>query len=62
MWRKLTYRTGVEALKLVAPLGGLQGHVLAEAGMEAEGEWEAVSHPLPLLEASTCCFYVQQHL
>lgn len=37
MWRKLTYRTGVEALKLVAPLGGLQGHVLAEAGMEAEG-------------------------
>lgn len=58
----VTYRTGVEALKHVASLGGFQGHVLAETSVKAEGERKAVSHPLPLLEASSCCLYVQQHL
>lgn len=62
MRRSVTYRTGVEALKHVSPLSGFQGHVLAEARVEAEGERKAVSHPLPLLKASSCCLYIQQHL
>lgn len=62
MWRRVTYRTGVEALKHVASLSGFQGYVLAEASVEAEGERNAVSHSLPLLEASSCSLHIQQHL
>lgn len=59
MWKRATYRTGVKALKHVASLRGFQGNVLAEASVETEGERKALSHPLPLLEASSCCLYVQ---
>lgn len=60
--RKVTDWAGVEALEHPASLCGLQGHVLAESGVEAEGEREAASHPLPLLETSGCRLHVQQDL
>lgn len=57
-----TYGTRVEALVHVAPLGGLQRHVLAEACVEAEGERQAALHPPALLEAAGSRLHVQQHL
>ena len=60
--RKFTYRTRVEALKHPASLRRLQSHVLAESSVEAEGEREAASHPLPLLETSSRRLHVQQNL
>lgn len=57
-----TYGAGVEALVHAAPLGGLQRHVLAETRVEAEGERQAVLHPLPLLEAPGRRLHIQQHL
>lgn len=57
-----TYGAGVEALEDAASLSRHQRHVLAEARVEAEGEREAASHPLPLLEASCRCLHIQQHL
>lgn len=59
---KGTYGTGVEALPHPASLGRLQGQVLAQPRVEAEGEREAASHPLPLLEAPRRRLHVQQHL
>lgn len=60
--RKVTDGAGVEALEHPASLRRLQGHVLAESGVEAEGEREAASHPLPLLETSGRRLHVQQDL
>lgn len=62
MSAKNTYGAGVEALVHVAPLGGLQCHVLAEPRVEAEGERQAALHPLSLLEAARSRLHVQQHL
>lgn len=60
--RKVTDGAGVEALEHPASLRRLQGHVLAESSVEAEGEREAASHPLPLLETSGRRLHVQQDL
>lgn len=60
--RKFTNGAGVEALEHMAPLRGLQRHVLAESRVEAEGEREAASHSLPLLETSRRRLHVQQDL
>lgn len=60
--RKVTHGAGVEDLQHPASLRGLQRHVLAESGVEAEGEREAASHPLPLLEPSGRRLHIQQHL
>lgn len=58
----VTHRTRVEALEHAASLSWFQGHVLAEAGVEAEGQRQAAPHPLPLLEAPRRRLHVQQHL
>jgi len=60
--RKCTNGAGVEALAHPASLGRLQSHVLAEAGVEAEGEREAAPHAFSLLEASSCRLHIQQDL
>lgn len=59
---EVTYWAGVEALKHPASLRRLQSHVLAESRVDAEGEGEAASHPLPLQKTSRRRLHVEQHL
>lgn len=56
----LPYWALVEDLVFIPPLHTLQGHVLTEASVDAEGQGQALLEPQPLLEASSRCVDVQQ--
>lgn len=58
----LPYWALVEDLVFVASLHALQGHVLAEASVDAEGQGQALLEPQPLLEAPGRRVDVQQVL
>lgn len=57
-----TDRAVVEDLAAAAALSALQGHVLAEACVEAEGEGQTWPHDLALLKAPCFRFIIQQVL
>lgn len=56
----LPYWTLIEDLVFIPSLHTLQGHVLTEASVDAEGQGQALLEPQPLLETSGCCVDVQQ--
>lgn len=62
MQTHLPYWTLVEDLVFIASLHTLQGHVLTEASVDAEGQGQALLQPQPLLEAPGRRVDVQQVL